>query len=114
METSANPPPSEESSDTQVVQTSTNSRKRILEKSSFDDLEAPDNKKPSSLTLSRLERYFTGPTPAASQDYLTQDELQKSSVNLQQELRAWTEKRNPAVLSSSAAVTSSSSIKVAY
>jgi len=104
METSANPPPSEESSETQVVQTSTNSRKRILEKSSFDDLEAPDNKKPSSLTLSRLERYFTGPTPAASQDYLTQDELQKSSVNLQQELRAWTEKRNPAVLSSSAAV----------
>jgi hypothetical protein len=31
------------------------------------------NKKPIfALTCSRLERYFTGPTPAASQDYLTQ------------------------------------------
>jgi len=81
-----------------------NPRKRILEKSNFDDLGAPDNKKPAALSLSRLERYFTGPTPAASQDYLTQDELHKSRINLQQELKVWTAQRNPAVLSSAAAV----------
>merc|ERR1712098_164832 len=93
----------DDSGDT-ALPTPSNPRKRILEKSNFDDLGAPDVKKPSSLTLSRLERYFTGPTPAASQDYLTQDELHKSRVGLQQELEKWTAQRSQAVLSSSAAV----------
>jgi len=104
METAANSVNSEELSESQQIQPQENSRKRILEKSTFDDLGAPDAKKPAPLTLSRLERYFTGPTPAASQDYLTQDELHKSRQNLQQELKIWTAQRNPAVLSSSAAV----------
>jgi hypothetical protein len=68
METASQPASSEENMETQPVQqVPVNPRKRILEKSTFDDLGAPDLKKPASLTLSRLERYFTGPTPAASQ-----------------------------------------------
>ena len=81
-----------------------NTRKRILEKATYDDLEAPEAKRAAPLTLSKLERYFSGPTPVASQDYLTQDELARSRTNLQQELKVWTAQRNPNVLSSSAAV----------
>jgi len=106
METASHPATTEDSSETPPAPppAPTNPRKRMLEKSTFDDLGAPEVKKPAPLTLSRLERYFTGPTPAASQDYLTQDELHKSTLNLQQELKVWTAQRNPAVLSSSAAV----------
>jgi len=81
-----------------------NTRKRILEKATYDDLEAPDAKKSAPLTLSKMERYFTGPTPVSSQEYLTQDELIKARNNLQQELNSWKVQRNPNVLSSSAAV----------
>ena len=81
-----------------------NTRKRILEKATYDDLEAPEAKRAAPLTLSKLERYFSGPTPVASQDYLTQDELARSRANLQQELKVWTAQRNPNVLSSTAAV----------
>ena len=81
-----------------------NTRKRILEKATYDDLEAPEAKKAAPLTLSKLDRYFSGPTTVASQDYLTQDELTKSRTNLKQELKVWAAQRNPNVLSSSAAV----------
>jgi len=81
-----------------------NSRKRVQGKTVFEDLGAPEAKKPTSLNLSRLERYFTGPTPAASQDYLTQDEASNARASLQTELSTWTSQRNPQVLSSSAAV----------
>ena len=81
-----------------------NTRKRILEKATYDDLEAPEAKKAAPLTLSKLDRYFSGPTTVASQDYLTQDELTKSRISLQQELKVWAAQRNPNVLSSSAAV----------
>ena len=81
-----------------------NTRKRILEKATYDDLEAPEAKKAAPLTLSKLDRYFSGPTTVASQDYLTQDELTKSRTALQQELKVWAAQRNPNVLSSSAAV----------
>merc|ERR1719219_3245779 len=81
-----------------------NTRKRILEKATYDDLEAPEAKRAAPLTLSKLERYFSGPTTVASQDYLTQDELTKSRTALQQELKVWAAQRNPNVLSSSAAV----------
>ena len=69
METASQPAQSsEEGGDAaQPPPAPVNPRKRILEKSNFDDLGAPDNKKPAALSLSRLERYFTGPTPAASQ-----------------------------------------------
>lgn len=80
------------------------SRKRILEKATYDDLEAPETKRAAPLTLSKLDRYFSGPTTVASQDYLTQDELTKSRTNLQQELKVWAAQRNPNVLTSSAAV----------
>merc|ERR1719394_2271632 len=86
------------------IQETVNTRKRILEKATYDDLEAPEAKKAAPLTLSKLERYFTGPTPASSQDYLTQDEVIKARANLQQELKSWQAQRNPNVLSSSAAV----------
>ena len=46
-----------------------------------------------------LHRYLTGPTPAASQDYLTQDELVKSRAALKDEIKRWTHQRNPQVLS---------------
>ena len=48
---------------------------------------------------SSLDRYLTGPTPAASQDYLTQDELVKSRAALKDEIKRWTHQRNPQVLS---------------
>ena len=83
---------------------SVNTRKRILEKATYDDLEAPEAKRAAPLTLSKLDRYFSGPTTVASQDYLTQDELTKSRTALQQELKVWAAQRNPNVLSSSAAV----------
>ena len=69
METSSHPPSSEDNTETQPTQATApvNSRKRILEKATYDDLGAPDAKKPAALNLSRLERYLTGPTPAASQ-----------------------------------------------
>ena len=85
-------------------QETVNTRKRILEKATYDDLEAPEAKRAAPLTLSKLDRYFSGPTPVASQDYLTQDELTKSRTNLQRELKIWAAQRNPNVLSSSAAV----------
>jgi len=80
------------------------SRKRILEKAEYEDLGAPEPKKPAELSLSRLERYFTGPTPAASQDYLTAAELARARTSLEAELTSWQAQRNPAVLSSAAAV----------
>ena len=94
----------EDSNDGTKHQETVNTRKRILEKATYDDLEAPEVKKAAPLTLSKLERYFTGPTPASSQDYLTQDEVIKARANLQQELKSWQAQRNPNVLSSSAAV----------
>jgi len=87
-----------------VEETNTNTRKRIHESGTYEDLDAPEAKRPATLHLSRLERYFTGPTPAASQDYLTQDELAKSRDNLREELKKWKEQRNPCVLTSRAAV----------
>jgi len=80
-------------------------RKRIRESGVWEDLAEPDAKKPPALQLSRMERYFTGPTPASSQDYLTQDELAKSRSSLREEVRRWGEQRNPPVLSNKAAVT---------
>jgi len=81
-----------------------NSRKRIQEKTSYEDLGAPPPKVGSSLSLSRLDRYLTGPTPASSQDYLTADEAAVARQQLQTELNTWLKARNPVVLSSSAAV----------
>ena len=95
----------EDSNDAQKMTETVNTRKRILEKATYDDLEAPEAKRAAPLSLSKLERYFTGPTPASSQDYLTQDEVAKARTNLQQELKNWRAQRNPNVLSSSAAVT---------
>jgi len=86
------------------VEEVTNPRKRIEDSGVYEDLGAPEAKRPALLHLSRLERYFTGPTPAASQDYLTQDELAKSRDSLKEELRRWKDQRNPPVLSSKAAV----------
>ena len=53
---------SNDGSNKAVVEAS-NTRKRILEKATYDDLEAPDTKRSAPLTLSKLERYFSGPTP---------------------------------------------------
>ena len=94
----------EDSNDGQRMPEPVNTRKRILEKATFDDLEAPEAKKSATLNLSKTERYFTGPTPVSSQDYLTHDEAVKARINLQQELKTWQAQRNPNVLSSSAAV----------
>ena len=94
----------EDSNDGQRMPEPVNTRKRILEKATFDDLEAPEAKRSTTLSLSKTERYFTGPTPVSSQDYLTHDEAVKARINLQQELKAWQAQRNPNVLSSSAAV----------
>ena len=94
----------EDSNDGQRMPEPVNTRKRILEKATFDDLEAPEAKKSAALNLSKTERYFTGPTPVSSQDYLTHDEAVKARINLQQELKTWQAQRNPNVLSSSAAV----------
>jgi len=82
------------------------SRKRLNEKTEYDDLAAPDPKKPHQLNLSRMERYLTGPTPAASQDYLTQDELKLSRRNLEAELQSWANfgQRQQSILTSSNAV----------
>ncbi|XP_023328908.1 general transcription factor IIH subunit 1, partial [Eurytemora carolleeae] len=82
------------------------SRKRLNEKTAYEDLDAPQPKKESNLSLSRMERYFTGPTPAASQDYLTQDELKRSRTNLAAELETWASfgQRHQSVLTSSNAV----------
>ena len=79
-------------------------RKRLREAGVLEDLSEPEAKKPTHLQLSRLERYLTGPTPAASQDYLTQDELVKSRAALKDEIKRWTHQRNPQVLSTKAAV----------
>jgi len=79
-------------------------RKRLREAGVLEDLAEPEAKKPAHLQLSRLERYLTGPTPAASQDYLTQDELVKSRAALKDEIKRWTHQRNPQVLSTKAAV----------
>lgn len=81
-----------------------NSRKRLYDKTVYEDLEEPGAKKPTQMNLSRVDRYLTGPTPAASQDYLTSEELRYSRANLQAELKSWAESRNPPELSSSAAV----------
>ena len=102
----------EDSNDGQRMPEPVNTRKRILEKATFDDLEAPEAKRSTTLSLSKTERYFTGPTPVSSQDYLTHDEAVKARINLQQELKAWQAQRNPNVLSSSAAV--SNFIKEGY
>ena len=53
----------EDSNDAQKMTETVNTRKRILEKATYDDLEAPDTKRSAPLTLSKLERYFSGPTP---------------------------------------------------
>ena len=105
-----------EDPDTAVPEAPINPRKRLAEASVWEDLGAPESKKAAPLQLSRMERYvslnltltltftltryFSGPTPAASQDYLTQDELAKSRLSLKEELARWREGRNPAVLSS--------------
>lgn len=93
-----------EDPDTAVPEAPVNPRKRLAEASVWEDLGAPESKRAAPLQLSRMERYFSGPTPAASQDYLTQDELAKSRLSLKEELARWREGRNPAVLSSKAAV----------
>jgi len=79
-------------------------RKRLHEKTDYNDLGEQEQKKPFQLNLTRVDRYLTGPTPAASQDYLTSDELRYSRANLQSELSAWAETRNTGDMSSSAAV----------
>ena len=94
----------EDSNDATKLQETTNTRKRILDKANYDDLEGPEAKKAAPLTLSNVDRYMTGPTPVSSQDYLTQDEVIKARANLQQELKIWKAQRNPNVLSSNAAV----------
>jgi len=80
--------------------------KRLMDKTEYDDLSAPNKKKPKELNLSRMERYFTGPTPAASQDYLTSDELRLSRLSLEKELETWANfgQRHKPVLTSSNAV----------
>jgi len=81
-------------------------RKRVHEKTDYLDLEASEPKKTNQLNLSRMERYLTGPMPAASQDYLTQDELKRSRISLSSELATWMQfgQRNQNVLSSNSAV----------
>eukprot|EP00088_Acartia_fossae_P015028 TRINITY_DN1813_c0_g1_i4.p1 TRINITY_DN1813_c0_g1~~TRINITY_DN1813_c0_g1_i4.p1 ORF type:complete len:547 (+),score=108.70 TRINITY_DN1813_c0_g1_i4:30-1643(+) len=80
--------------------------KRLAEKLEYEDLDAPEPKKACDLNLSRMERYFSGPTPHASQDYLTQDELKASRANLATELETWANfgQRNQPVLTSANAV----------
>jgi len=82
--------------------------KRLAEKLEYEDLDAPPEKKSCNLNLSRMERYFAGPTAPASQDYLTGDELRASRANLQTQLDAWANidqrNRQPPVLTSANAV----------
>jgi len=82
------------------------SGKRLAEKLEYQDLEAPPPKKSCDLNLSRMERYFAGPTAPASQDYLTQEELRLSRENLQKELESWSNfgQRHQPVLTSANAV----------
>ena len=60
-----------------------NTRKRILEKATYDDLEAPDAKKSAPLTLSKMERYFTGPTPGTvrTRDLIPFRKISKTKVS---------------------------------
>ena len=59
------------------------SRKRLRDKVTYEDLEAPAEKKMAVLNLTKVERYLNGPTLASSTDYLNREEIQKSRATLQ-------------------------------
>merc|ERR1719357_2316426 len=69
-------------------------RKRLREAGVLEDLAEPAAKKPAHLQLSRLERYLTGPTPAASRGLLSRrrstDGLIKGIHKFYQRRRRWT------------------------
>lgn len=62
---------------------------KLQSKLIYEDLEVGNGPRLPALNLTHLDRYFHGPTPVASSEYMSNDELIQSIQNMQAETHSW-------------------------
>lgn len=77
---------------------------KLQSKLVYEDLEAGNGPRTAALNLSRLDRYFHGPTPVTNTDYVSNEELMQTIDNMHTEINSWSPKLTQLLEGSSAIV----------